>query len=246
MKSFILTSLALATAVNAHAILQEVSVNGQRQGSLVGLRAPNQNNPVENILSGDITCGKVALTDSNVITVPAGAKVGAWYQHVIGGEQFPGDPDNPIAKSHKGPITAWLTPVDNAASASHSNREWFKVAEENLDTSRNVWGVDTLLAQGGWWYFTLPSCIPSGQYLLRWELLALHSAYTAGGAQFYSSCAQIQVTGGGSFKASQTQTFPGAYQKGDPSIEIMIYGASGGPDNDRKAYQAPGMRAITC
>lgn len=246
MRYSIVNSLALAATASAHAIFQEVSVDGQRQGSLVGLRAPNQNNPVEDISSSSIACGIVALTDSNVITVPAGAEVGAWYQHVIGGEQFPGDPDNPIAASHKGPVTAWLSKVDNAATASHENLEWFKVAEENFDTGSRTWGVDTVLQNDGWWTFTLPSCIASGQYLLRVELLALHSAYSAGGAQFYQSCAQIEVTGGGSFSPSETQTFPGAYSRGDPSIEIMIYGTSGGPDNDGKAYQAPGMRPISC
>jgi hypothetical protein len=34
--------------------------------------------------------------------VPAGARVGAWWQHVIGGPSGPNDQDNPIAASHKG------------------------------------------------------------------------------------------------------------------------------------------------
>ncbi|KAK0385644.1 hypothetical protein NLU13_6821 [Sarocladium strictum] len=246
MKYSILNALALAVAVQGHAIFQELSVNGQRMGSLVGLRAPNQNNPVQDVTQSGITCGVVALKDSNVVTVPAGAKVGAWYQHVIGGAQYPGDVDNPIAASHKGPLTAWLTKVDNAASASHDNKQWFKVAEENFNTGSRKWAVDTLLSQDGWWYFTLPSCIAPGQYLLRVELIALHSAYSSKGAQFYTSCAQIQVTGSGNFSPGTTQTFPGAYQQNDPSIQLSIYGTSGGPDNNGKAYQAPGMRPITC
>jgi hypothetical protein len=39
---------------------------------------------------------------SEVINVPAGAKVGAYWGHVIGGAQSSNDADNPIAKSHKG------------------------------------------------------------------------------------------------------------------------------------------------
>jgi cellulase len=38
----------------------------------------------------------------------------------------------------------------------------------------------------------MPSCVAPGQYLMRVELLALHSASTAGGAQFYMECAQIE------------------------------------------------------
>ena len=40
---------------------------------------------------------------SKVIDVPAGAKMGVMWGHVIGGAQVADNPDNPIAKSHKGP-----------------------------------------------------------------------------------------------------------------------------------------------
>ena len=42
-----------------------------------------------------------------------------------------------------------------------------------------------MIANGGWSYFTMPSCIAPGNYILRAELIALHNAYSAGGAQFY-------------------------------------------------------------
>lgn len=64
---------------------------------------------------------------------------------------------------------------------------------------------------------------------------ALHSAYSTGGAQFYvrlsrysddrkssrsmqMSCAQINITGGGSFTPSSTVSFPGAYSPNDPYV----------------------------
>jgi cellulase len=246
MKQSVILSLGLAALSSAHCIFQNLKVNGADQGSLVALRAPNSNNPVQDVTSSGITCGNVASQSSQVVTVPAGAQVGAWWQHVIGGAQFPNDPDNPIAASHKGPITAWLAKVDNAASASHSGQKWFKIAEDNLDTSTGKWGVDRMIENGGWSYFTVPSCIAPGQYLLRVELLALHSAGSPNGAQFYTSCAQIQITGSGTFTPSQTQSFPGAYSQNDASILTSIYGSSGKPDNGGKAYQAPGMRPIAC
>lgn len=246
MKFSALASLALAAVVQGHAIFQELSVNGARQGLLAGIRAPNQNNPVTSVSSGDITCGVVASRDSRVISVPAGARLGALYQHLIGGPQGSNDPDNPIAASHKGPVTAWLAKVNNAASDSHSNLQWFKIAEDAFDTGSRKWGVDRLLESGGWAYFNLPSCIAPGQYLLRVEVIALHNAYSSGGAQFYTSCAQIQVTGGGNFSPSTTQSFPGAYSQNDGSIVINIYGSSGQPDNNGRSYQAPGMRPINC
>jgi hypothetical protein len=56
---------------------------------------------------------------------------------------------------------------------------------------------------------TILSCILDGNYLLRAELIALHSASSYPGAQFYMVCAQINVNGGGS--APTTVSFLGAY-----------------------------------
>ena len=70
---------------------------------------------------------------------------------------------------------------------------------------------------------TLPKSLPSGEYLLRGEHIALHSASTAGGAQFYLSCAQIKVENGGNGNPGPKVAFPGAYKATDPGIMINIY-----------------------
>lgn len=192
-------------------------------------------------------CGAPGYTSQTVLDVAAGDRIGAWWQHVIGGPQFPGDPDNPIAKSHKGPIMAYLAKVDNAASVPTSSAlRWFKVWEGTFNTSSRTWGVDDMIANNGWSYFDLPECIAPGQYLLRMEILALHSARTEGGAQFYQGCAQINVSGSGSFTAASTVSFPGAYKADDPGILINIYGPTGAPDNGGRPYTAPGPAPITC
>jgi cellulase len=73
--------------------------------------------------------------------------------------------------------------VSNAATTGTSGLSWFKISSDGLNGGK--WGVDNMIANGGWAYFTMPSCIAPGNYLMRAELLALHSASTAGGAQFY-------------------------------------------------------------
>lgn len=93
---------ALVASASAHTIFQKVSVNGADQGQLKGIRAPANNNPVTDVMSSDIICNAVTMKDSNVLTVPAGAKVGHWWGHEIGGASGPNDADNPIASSHKG------------------------------------------------------------------------------------------------------------------------------------------------
>lgn len=58
---------------------------------------------------------------------------------------------------------------------------------------------------------------------MRAEHIALHSAGSSGGAQFYISCAQINVTGGGAGTPGPLVAFPGAYKPTDPGIMINIY-----------------------
>lgn len=71
---------------------------------------------------------------------------------------------------------------------------------------------------------TIPKNTPSGDYLLRIEHIALHGASQVNGAQFYISCAQITVTGGGSGTPAPLVSFPGAYKNTDPGIKVNIYG----------------------
>jgi cellulase len=103
-----------------------------------------------------------------------------------------------------------------------------------------------MISNQGWVYFNMPQCIAPGQYLLRVEVLALHSANRPNQAQFYQSCAQINVSGSGSFTPSQTVSFPGAYKASDPGISVNIYGPQGAPDMGGKPYTPPGPAPITC
>lgn len=244
MKAWTISTLLLATAVNAHTIFQRVSVNGADQGYLTGMRAPSSNNPIQNVNDGGFACNNGLSSSSTIINIPSGAKVGALWQHVLGGAQGSNDADNPIAKSHHGPIQVYLAKVSNAQTTGTSGLSWFKVASDGLNGGK--WGVDNMVANNGWSYFTMPSCIAPGNYLMRVELLALHSASNSGQAQFYMSCAQINVTGSGSFSPSSTVKFPGAYSASDPGILINIYGTGGVADNGGKAYKAPGPAVISC
>ncbi|KAK0666995.1 family 61 putative glycoside hydrolase [Cercophora samala] len=241
----LISIVALASMAEGHSIFQKVSVNGVEHPQLHGLRAPSQPNPVTNVNDAQLACGIRGTQSNQVISVKAGDRVGAWWGHVIGGAQWPNDPDHPIASSHKGPISTYMAKVDNAATASPNNLKWFKISEEGLNTQTGKWGVDTMIANKGWSYATIPTCLAPGHYLLRQELLALHSAYSNMGAQFYQSCAQLSVSSSGSYVPSQTVSIPGAYKQNDPGILLQIWVASV-PDNGRKPYPIPGPRPMTC
>ncbi|KAK2051675.1 family 61 glycosyl hydrolase [Colletotrichum caudatum] len=237
--------LGLVASVSGHTIFQKLSVNGVDQGALKGVRAPSSNSPIQNVNDGGFACNNnIQYKDSNIISVPAGAKVGAWWGHVIGGAQGSNDPDHPIAASHKGPILVYLAKVDNAASTGTSGLRWFKVAEVGL--SGSTWAVDTLISNGGWHYFNLPSCVAPGDYLMRVEIIALHGASVQGEAQFYMGCAQIRVAGSGNNAGSNLVSFPGAYSASHAGILVSIYDSSGKPTNGGRAYSIPGPAVMTC
>jgi lytic cellulose monooxygenase (C1-hydroxylating) len=72
---------------------------------------------------------------------------------------------------------------------------------------------------------SIPADTPAGDYLLRAEVIALHTAASSGGAQFYVSCYQITVQGSGKSTAAVPAgvSFPGALKASDPGILINIH-----------------------
>jgi len=87
----------------------------------------------------------------------------------------------------------------------------------------------------------IPRCVANGEYLLRIEHIALHSASAPGGAQLYLSCAQISVTGGtGTIRTPGLVSFPGAYRSNDPGIMYQLYWPA------PTSYINPGPAVATC
>lgn len=68
--------------------------------------------------------------------------------------------------------------------------------------------------------YNIPTCIPDGEYLLRIQSLAIHNPGSP--PQFYISCAQVNVTGGGSTTPSPTAKFPGAVHADDPGYTANV------------------------
>jgi hypothetical protein len=85
---------------------------------------------------------------------------------------------------------------------------------------------------------TLPKNIAPGNYLVRQEVIALHTAISLGGAEFYPSCSQLKIGGSGTGKPQPDElvSFPGAYDDKDPGILV--------PDifNPGFKYEFPGPK----
>lgn len=143
-----------------------------------------------------------------------------------------------IGGAHYGPVIVYMAAVSDASSAEGSDAAWFKVfqdtwASNGTSGSDDNWGTKDLNTCCGMMDVKIPEDLAPGDYLLRAEAIALHSAGSSGGAQFYMTCYQITVTGSGAATVADTVSFPGAYAASDPGVLINIY-------QTLTAYEAPG------
>ncbi|GLB35699.1 putative copper-dependent lytic polysaccharide monooxygenase [Lyophyllum shimeji] len=202
-----------AGPVNAHYVFPSLNVNGQNTAPWVNVRMTNNHyshGPVTDVTSIDMRCytsetGATATT----IDVAAGTTLGIMTDNII---------------SHAGPLNVYMAKASNgnAATFAGDGAVWFKVYEIGAVTdggnsitwpAYNTPGVS----------FTIPKNLPSGEYLVRVESIALHSAGSFGGAQFYIACGQINITGGGSGNPEPLVSIPGVYTGYEPGILINIY-----------------------
>ncbi|KAH7238648.1 glycosyl hydrolase family 61-domain-containing protein [Fusarium tricinctum] len=223
-------ALAMATTVSAHAQVYGLWVNGKDQGDgrSTYIRSPASNSPVKDLSSPNLVCnvngGKAA---PKFAKAAAGDEVTfEWYHDNRG--------DDIIDGSHKGPIITYVAPyTENDGTGAI----WTKIAEDGYDGSE--WAVTKLIKNKGKATFTLPSALKAGKYLVRQEIIAHHEsndAYNvnpARGAQFYPSCAQIEVTGSGTAVPDEKFDFNKGYTYSDKGIVFDIYNFSG-------SYSIPG------
>ncbi|KAJ7266879.1 glycoside hydrolase family 61 protein [Mycena haematopus] len=213
MLSFAALALSsLISHVHAHYTFPSLIVNGVTTPAWTNVRQTNNFNsqdPVIDVTSADFRCYDSATAGTaSTISVAAGSTLGIACDQTI---------------YHPGVVNVYMAKAPgNVSTFAGDGAVWFKVhqitAVTNGGTSisfpaQNVPSVS----------FTLPKSLPTGQYLVRMEALALHAANTFQGAQWYISCGQISVTGGGSGTPGPLVSIPGVYTGNEPGILINIY-----------------------
>ncbi|CAI4214065.1 unnamed protein product [Parascedosporium putredinis] len=144
---------------------------------------------------------------------------------VAGGVEYPGAvPGNVPADSPAGrprtSTTASSSPTASPTRTSSATRllSFAKIAEAGLVSGSNpgTWASDELMANGNAWTVTIPSSVAPGHYVLRHEIIALHGAGSANGAQ-----------------APSGQAATAFYTATDPGILFNLY-------QDFSSYPIPG------
>ncbi|KIM34770.1 lytic polysaccharide monooxygenase [Hebeloma cylindrosporum] len=174
------------------------------KSSTEAVRRPAENAPIHNWNSSEITCNVNTTNATEVVSVVAGSTIG-----------FKLDENKTIY--HPGPVAIYLGKAPKKVGDwDGSGKRWFKIAEWGPTFRPFIFsslGKSTFTAK-------IPADVPSGEYLVRAEQIALH---IPGYPEFFVGCAQIRITGGGSANISKV-AIPGYVSaKKDPGLGVDIY-----------------------
>jgi hypothetical protein len=224
--------LAAATFAAAHGIVTDIKFDNDWYTSSLVFQDPyanpvperitwsffgSGNGPVADFTTKDIVCNGNAKAAALVADVKAGATA-TFYWTV-----WP--------ESHKGPVMTYLANCGgDCRTVDPSSLSYFKIDHAGYENGE--WISDKIIANNNSYSLTIPEDIAPGNYIIRHELLALHSAYNELGAQFYPMCSNIKISGSGTANPPGVK-FPGAYKKDDAGILVNIY-------NGLTSYQIPG------
>ncbi|KAJ6452368.1 glycoside hydrolase, partial [Mycena vulgaris] len=99
-----------------------------------------------------------------------------------------------------GPTLTYLANCGNASCTDFdvTKAKWFKIDEQGryIYVSHG-WAQNKTSAPRSPANVTIPANLKAGNYILRYQISALHRAKYLGQAEFYSSWSQLAVTGGG-------------------------------------------------
>ncbi|KAE8351889.1 glycoside hydrolase [Aspergillus coremiiformis] len=236
-----LTSLlASVSLVAGHGYVSGIVIGGKYYGGYLVDKYSYSNNPPETIgwstsatdlgfvdgsgyQSPDIVCHKSGKPGALTADAPAGSQIEMQWT------KWP--------ESHHGPVITYLASCGGDCSKVDKNSlKFFKIDAKGLvDGSKapGTWATDNMISKNNTWSLTLPSSVPNGNYVLRHEIIALHSAGQKNGAQNYVQCINIKVTGGGGSAPAGTAG-QALYKDSDPGIQFNLYGSLSG------GYPIPG------
>ncbi|RDW61971.1 hypothetical protein BP6252_11404 [Coleophoma cylindrospora] len=239
-----LTALLSATRVAAHGHVENIVINGasyegfdinvfpyeSNPPAVVAWTTPNTANGFispSQYNSSDIICHESATNAQGYATVAAGDSISIQWTAWPSG--------------HHGPVIDYLANCgSDCTTVDKTTLEFFKIDGVGLIDDTTVpgnWGTDELIAENSTWLVTIPSSIAPGNYVLRHELIALHGAESADGAQNYPQCFNLQITGSGTESPAGTLGTE-LYTETGAGIIVNIY-------SSLSTYTVPGPTLIS-
>ncbi|RTE72428.1 hypothetical protein BHE90_013169 [Fusarium euwallaceae] len=196
--------LALPSVVSAHYFFPHLYVNDVKSAEYEYVRRSTQGfQPhfgFDILSSNEMRCNTGAQANAGstkVAEVNAGDTIG-----------FGTNLDGNI--QHPGAIQVYMSRATNDNVKSYDGSgDWFKVYELGANFPMQASGENWLIWNKNRVDFAIPAEVPSGEYLVRIEHLALHRP---SGTEFYFNCAHIKVTNSGSGQEpTDVVKIPGVY-----------------------------------
>ncbi|KAH8890334.1 cellulose-growth-specific protein [Thozetella sp. PMI_491] len=227
---WLLVLLSAVTTVVSHGYVDNATINGQfyqvrAEAPLRISRKITSNGPVQNITSIDLQCGGISakgVNGSQPAPLHAPAAAGStvnlkWTLWQV---------------THMGPVLTYMARCPDTGCQDWlpgTQPVFFKIQQDGRHSTDQVypndkWATTPLmhdLSTGV--NYTIPSCLQPGYYLVRHEIISLHTAQTLGGAELYPSCHQLNVSGPGNVLPTKLVSFPGAYRADDPGILFDVW-----------------------
>ncbi|KAG8683123.1 Esterase/lipase/thioesterase [Ceratobasidium sp. 423] len=208
--------LTAATTVLGHGYVQEIVASSGKYTGYLPYNDPYTTpapqrivrkipgiGPIKDVTSIDLQC------NARAVPAPAIAQVAAGSNVALNWTTWP--------ESHIGPVITYMarTPSDIKNWSPGTSVVWFKVNEQGLVDGK--WAATDILTENKSIYtFKVPASLKAGQYLIRHEIIALHSVL--------SGVHSVEVTGSGTETGpSSLVAFPGAYKSTDPGILFDAY-----------------------
>ncbi|KAJ5920543.1 hypothetical protein N7516_011401 [Penicillium verrucosum] len=207
--------LASASLVAGHGYVSSIVADGKKPPESVGWATTATDLGFEDgteYQDPNIICHRDGVNAALSATVTAGSSIDIQWT------TWP--------ESHHGPLITYLASCNgDCSTVDKTTLKFFKIEEDGLIDGKNppgTWAADHLIAAGGQWTVKIPSTIAAGNYVMRHEIIALHSASQSNGAQNYPQCFNLKVTGGGSDVPEGTLG-EDLYTNTDPGILFNIY-----------------------
>lgn len=221
----LLTTLSFAVLASAHGRVTNITTSNGTvyQGwnpesklplpELAAWSASNLGNifvPPSRFNTSDIICHFNATPGSRRVDITAGDTLKLQW--------------NEWPTSHVGPVLTYLATSNSTSSRIDRNTlKWVKIDElgwvnstkrHNLNLG-GTWAADILIANNFSWIVKIPEVLAEGDYVLRHEIIALHTANEVNGAQTYPQCLNLRISRG---KAKLTKFLDGG------AIGTSLYG----------------------
>ncbi|KAF2641876.1 glycoside hydrolase [Massarina eburnea CBS 473.64] len=162
----------------------------------------------------DIVCHKSAKSNGAYVTANAGSKVTFYW------DTWP--------VSHKGPVINYIASCNgDCDTVTPSSLLWTKLDQGGWISGSNpgTWVTDTLVSSNFSASTTIPANLKAGSYVIRHEIIALHSAGSTNGAQAYPQCVNFKIGGSGTASLSGGVAATSFYKADDPGILFNLYTA---------------------